>query len=611
MENRWSLWLSVALAGLTGSASAANTFEMTWSTETYGPDGPWQAVAVRIGSNNALVNLYPGGTWGSHILSTKVCDSTSLSSVCYAQAAGLYDPTLSSTSNFGSVDIFAGVDYTNGALQIDGTPPNTGIDNWDISNNGEAMNPVGINMALHDSLWATLPDGTKYAVAVGSLALGAPNTINQTFSENLGAPPFNATLLPGYLSTEAPSNKIISSNSYGLHIGSVSPPIAPSLYFGGFDQNRVLGTISTQQGTPGSDGAIDLLDVSLSVNSGVSPWKFNSLGGLLASGNSTIKSQLPVAINSLAPYLHLPKSTCDAIASHLPVTYQAKYGLYFWNTNDPQYQKIVSSPSSLGFTFRASESSKNFTINVPFALLNLTLTAPLTDSPTLYFPCKAEMQAGYQLGRSFLQAAFVGVNWNAFNGSAAWWLAQAPGPTTPTQVNIQAISNLDTSITASTVDWASTWADTWTPLSESAAQSSSASSSPTGSTSTSTSSSSPNSDSDAPSNKSKASGLSTGAKAGIGVACGIVGLALIIGIIMFVVRRGQQHPDAQTPIAEAPGHSQQRPEMAGAGGYAGGYNPPPGHGTYYDPAKPPGHQAIPAHEMYGGDQRFELHTPGA
>lgn len=576
---------------IAGGTTAANTYQMVWSGQSYGPDGPWQAVEVRIGSNNALVNLYPGGTWGSHILTPDICSNSSLGSVCYAETAGLYDPKLSDTSNFGEVSISPAVDYTDGALQIFGDAPETGIDNWNISNGNSAMFPVGINMAIHTSSWATLPDGSTYPLTVGSLALGAPGTVNQTFGFGDGIPAFNATLLPGYLSTEAPSNKILSSNSYGLHIGSVNPPVAPSLYFGGFDQNRVLGTVSTQQGEPDSAGSIDLLDIGLSVNSGASPWSFNSLDGLLASGNSSMKSQLPVSINSLAPYLHLPKSTCDAIASKLPVTYQSKYGLYFWNTDDPQYQKIVSSPSCLGFTFRESESSKNFTINVPFSLLNLTLTAPLTDSPTSYFPCKAETQTHYQLGRAFLQAAFVGVNWNGFNGSAAWWLAQAPGPTTPTQLQIQAIGNTDTSISASQVDWASTWADTWTPLSDAAAQ-----------TSTTSSASSTNTGSNASNsavNNAVSSGLSTGAKAGIGVACGIVGLALIIGAIMFFVRR-RSNTTAATPIAEVSGQSHP-PEMQGYTGYVA----PPGHTTYYDPPKPPGHQA---HEMYSGEQRYELNS---
>jgi hypothetical protein len=584
MRARWSVWMPVALAGLVERATAANTFEMAWSSEVYGPDGPWQAVEVRIGSDNTLVNLYPGGTWGSNILSPSVCNNASLGDVCYAELAGLYDPSTSATSNFGNITITSSVDFSGGVLNMGGSEPETGIDNWNLSSG--AMFPIGINMNLHSSSWATLPDGSTYPLTVGSLGLGAPGTVNQTFTEAPGTPAFNATLLPGYLSTEAPSNKILSSNSYGLHIGSVYPKVPPSLYFGGFDQNRVLGTVSTQEGNPGAPGAIDLLDISLSVNSGVSPWSFKSLDGLLASGNSSIQSQLPVAIDALAPYISLPKSTCDAIAANLPVTYQAKYGLYFWNTSDPQYERIVTSPSSLGFTFRASESSQNFTIYVPFNQLNLTLTAPLTTTSTSYFPCKAEENTYYQLGRAFLQSAFVGVNWNAYNGSAAWWLAQAPGPNIPSQSTILAIGNTDTSISSSTVDWASTWQDTWTVLTQT---SGTPSSSATASSSSATNSAS---------NNSATSGLSTGAKAGIGVAAGIVGLLAIIAGVLFFVRR---RPATAVPIAEAPPATEsQPPEMQG-------YAPPPGHATYYDPPKAPGHSDGPS-EIYSPVQRYELQS---
>ncbi|KAH8665111.1 hypothetical protein BGZ60DRAFT_529454 [Tricladium varicosporioides] len=75
------------------------------------------------------------------------------------------------------------------------------------------------------------------------------------------------------------------------------------------------------------------------------------------------------------------------------------------------------------------------TVNVPFRLLNLTLTALLMTTPTQYFPCRAETKYDHRLGRAFLQAAFVGVNWMAYDGKAAWFLAQAPDPTF--QVNLR------------------------------------------------------------------------------------------------------------------------------------------------------------------------------
>jgi hypothetical protein len=281
---------------------------------------------------------------------------------------------------------------------------------------------------------------------------------------------------------------------------------------------------------------------------------FSSLSGLLMSGNTSISQalKLPVSINPLAPYLHLPRSTCDAIASHLPVTYQAKYGLYFWNTNDPQYQKIVSSPSCLTFTFtRNSSPQSNLTINVPFQLLNLTLTAPLTSSPVQYFPCKAEQNTHYQLGRSFLQAAFVGVNWNAQDGGAAWFLAQAPGPGKPTQQALQVIQNLDKSIEPSAADWAASWNGYWTPLPADKV------------TAPSTAGSNPSTSSAA----SSSSGISSGAKAGIGAGVAIGAIGAVIGAAFFIWRRRKTSGSATSEKpASGPPTAILAPESFSAGG---------------------------------------------
>jgi hypothetical protein len=327
-----------------------------------------------------------------------------------------------------------------------------------------------------------------------------------------------------------------------MHIGAADLAIPPSLIMGGFDQNRVLGQVSTQQGHPEAPRSIDLIDISLKVLTGESPWAFNNQSGFLASGNSSINGRLPVAVNSLAPYLHLPRSTCDAIAKQLPVTFQPKYGLYFWNIEDPQYARITSSPSVLAFTFTATEStSTTLTINVPFRLLNLTLDEPLINKPTTYFPCKAEERDGanFILGRAFLQAAFVGANFDGYNGPGAWWLAQAPGPNIPTQSRVISIAKSDISITASTSDWETTWNTVWTPLSAN-------------DSTPSTATANPNSQGTAgvennKSMKTKSSGLSTGAKAGIGIGAVVAVGALLAAVLFFLRRKRRADSNLQPP----------------------------------------------------------------
>ena len=64
---------------------------------------------------------------------------------------------------------------------------------------------------------------------------------------------------------------------------------------------------------------------------------------------------------------------------------------------------------------------------MPFALLNLTLEAPLVTEATPYFPCYLSDNI-YSFGRAFLQAAFVAEDLSTGNGYGTWFFAQAPGP---------------------------------------------------------------------------------------------------------------------------------------------------------------------------------------
>jgi peptidoglycan/LPS O-acetylase OafA/YrhL len=43
------------------SISTSGPRALAWSSKTYGPDGPWRAITVEIGSLAENVDLYPGG----------------------------------------------------------------------------------------------------------------------------------------------------------------------------------------------------------------------------------------------------------------------------------------------------------------------------------------------------------------------------------------------------------------------------------------------------------------------------------------------------------------------------------------------------------------------
>lgn len=504
------------------AASVASPAQVGWSSATFGPDGPWQAVSITIGSSSQALSLYPGAIFASSILTAAICDNVTLSPVCYASAGGLYD-TSSTTLDNHSISPSAG-------------PPGNGLDA--IHTDDDSAVPYGmddiavagivisnVSLRLVSSAWTTYPDGSSYPLTLGTIAIGGP-AVNQTFGYSDGRPSINASLIAGFFaSSEAPSNHRTASNSYGLHIGAVQPRVPASLWLGGYDQTRVLGPVSTQAGT---DMVIDLLDISFQVATGASPLSYRSKTGLLAEGNNSLSPALPVTVQPLAPYLYLPPSVCAAITADLPVTFQSKYGLYFWNTSDPLTATLISSPAYLAFTFRLSDSnSANVSVNVPFSLLNLTLTAPLIDTPTPYFPCFSQPSGNYGLGRAFLQAAFMGINWDA-GDSGVWWLAQAPGPNTPSQPAATAILPTDTSILTSDSTWQDSWSGSWVAL---ASRPATLSSSPTsGPTSSSTSH---------PTSTSRPSSLSTGAKAGIGIGAAGAGLAALVAALWFCWRSRQ------------------------------------------------------------------------
>lgn len=468
----------------------ADPIAMTWSDSTFGPDGPWPAVEVVIG-NQQRIAMYPGREFQTFLLTSDYCDSNRSIS-CDATRAGLYnveESELSQSGSDGFIQYQPGPDFMLG-LKVSGEDATSWVDNIDL---GGTIVP-NVSMALLGKSFMEYPDGSYYPLTAGCLGLGAPKTVNQSFSNHLG-PAYNASLIPGWLW----SQDTLSSNSFGMHIGSASPKMDGSLYFGGYDKNRVVGDILT--GSEDYTKEITLKDISINVVDGASPWSYPSKGGLLASGNRSITSGgLDVSVDGCTPYMSLPKSTCDALAAELPLTYNEDLGLYFWKKDDPKYSQIVNSASALEFTFLGGSNTQNVSISVPFCHLNLTIEPPLVPEKRQYFPCYTGSDK-YVLGRAFLQDAFVGANW----GSSTWWLAQAPGPNIPTSSVVE-IADGDTTIQKSTNDWKESWSGSWKALTPEEVSGSESIAAPSATNTNENGTATP-----------VPAGLSSGAKAGIGV----------------------------------------------------------------------------------------------
>ncbi|KAF4948018.1 hypothetical protein FGADI_10013 [Fusarium gaditjirri] len=417
--------------------------EVEWSDESYGPDGPWNAVKVQIGSKDQPIALFPGATWETWVISDDYCDGDT----CFASKAGTYKQNaghLNERNRSVELDGFiqgvelkgdAGVRYRDDII----------IDGISIAN---------ASVAVVDDAKMKYPGGKAVPLSLGCLSIGAANAVNQSFEQSDKKSSSNASLLPGFLW----DREFTSANSFGMHIGSPDPWIPGSLVFGGYDKARVIGNVLITPGSP-RDNGIELHDIGIE-SFGKNPPKAKD--NLLAKGNSTLSKGLNITIDGCSPYLTLPKSTCDSIAEYLPVTFNKDLGLYLWDTDSDDYERIVRSATALSFSFPNVDDITK--IRVPLMHLNLTLSEPIVDSPVPYFPCHVNDNGRYVLGRAFLQDAFLGANWGP--DINRWWLAQAPGPGLQVSRDVQASGSTDLSVESidgqfETNAWEMSWASAW------------------------------------------------------------------------------------------------------------------------------------------------------
>jgi hypothetical protein len=330
---------------------------------------------------------------------------------------------------------------------------------WDTDNNSSILNAQAATLTHNATV--NFAQNQQYTMNVGFFSLYGGQDEN-TWLNTTGA-----SVTQGLQLYTAKNSSIISSLSYGLQIGSPSLDIEPSLVLGGYDRSRCLTEPITS-----TNSTFRLHGISLASQS----YPFTSLmTNGSSSQNVSVKLDAPLQVlaNPGVPYLYLPADTCNAIAQHIPVTYNDNFGLYMWNTTDPKYKNITQTLTYLTLALSGTDNTQQ-DINIPFALLDLTLEYPLTTTETHYFPCSpfspAASNQPYHLGRAFLQAALLAQNWE----TNTTWLSQAPGPdaTNPSTPVTIAGSHVSIAAMPNPPPWIGTWNKTLKadyPLSQNAA----------------------------------------------------------------------------------------------------------------------------------------------
>lgn len=399
---------------LAAAAGAAAQMVLPWTTDSsnstgIGLNGPWQAPTIVV--NGKTTPLWPGGSSVTELFTKDLGGEYEPSS-----SARLTGSRANSDSWFSSVFVgggTAGFSYLE-KLQIDAEVPA----NKNFTVNSTVV--AGEKWTVNIKEGSTVQDG-----AIGILGLGP------TPSRDMDG----VVSRPGILD-QLKSAGEIDRRAFSVHMGSVALGIPGSLVLGGYDKNRALGPVAAfpmSQDMP----LVGLRDVIMGVETGgPSSFPVSSSGSFWveppleaqfltksAGGEDGAVMTVP---NPASPYIYLHPGVCEKIAENLGLKLHEKTGLYLWESSRPgSVEEFLKSPAYLGFVF-SDRTAKNVTFKVPFQLLNLTLKPPVVEKEAAYFPCKS-IDSSYrfwQLGRAFLQATFLAVDYD----ENTFYLAQAPGP---------------------------------------------------------------------------------------------------------------------------------------------------------------------------------------
>lgn len=195
---------------------------------------------------------------------------------------------------------------------------------------------------------------------------------------------------PSLLTSLRNQGKIASSTwSYTAGAPWTPKKTFGSLTFGGYDTTR---SVRNAQTFPfGADISRDLLVGVQSISS---------------RSDSLLPNSIIAYIDSTVAPLWLPRESCRQFEAAFGLTWNPASELYL--VNDTLHDTLVNKNASVKFTLGLTTADGGPTVNItlPYAAFDLTVSNPLVNGTSRYFPLKrAANDSQYTLGRTFLQAA--------------------------------------------------------------------------------------------------------------------------------------------------------------------------------------------------------------
>ena len=192
-----------------------------------------------------------------------------------------------------------------------------------------------------------------------------------------------------------------------------------SLTLGGYDASRfVPNTLTIGRG---QDISRDLLVGMQTITSG---------------GDSLLPEGVIALVDSTIAQIWLPLEACERFESVFGLVWDSSVGLYL--VNDTLHQSLLGADPTITFALGSETTGGDIVdIKMPYSSFDLTASWPLTaDGASRYFPLRrADNDTQYVLGRTFLQQAYVIVDYDRNNFS----VSQASFPDTGVAEELVAI----------------------------------------------------------------------------------------------------------------------------------------------------------------------------
>ncbi|OCK78367.1 acid protease [Lepidopterella palustris CBS 459.81] len=449
-----------------------------------GNDGSWSSFIINIGDSTGdgssgqnfkvLISTSGSVTWIP--MQASWCDEPDQSTCAEARGVQTYNAkqSLGFQSNASSTWKEIGIYDLHLPLNLEYTP--------DLKPNASYGTDI-VGLGPDSSITPQLPAQLVAEIETEDFFMGSFGLSTQPVT--LGGGPI-ATFL-----TDFNYSNCTPSLSYGYTAGAQyrndSKGVLASLILGGFDHSRFT-TQGTSISMPGNGNSSLIVGVESIV---VAPDPSVDSNQYSMTANNQGFSAL---IDSTLPYLWLPQAVCDNFAARFQLTYDSTTKLYTVNDTSHAYNLKQNATVSFKIGSTANPSNTFTSIVLPYAAFDLQASFPIYQNATNYFPIRQSPTGLYVLGRTFLQEAYIIVDYERNNFTVAPANFSDPMPN-PNVVIIHSTSFV------------------------------------------------------APEPPKKSSGLPTGAIAGIAVAAVVIILALLLGLF-FCWYRPRKRRNKGTQVAE-------------------------------------------------------------